>query len=151
MGVRKEATVAAAVESLLASINPNVLPQDVLDQRIMQALSAVATLKSQPASSWRSTYVGLNEMFHRLQHQDEKDLSNSLGSETTDHLRRLLFGPDPGTEALRLLRADAIIAMVEASSPLASAMRADILALITEEKSIVVLDRLRPLASATRG
>ncbi|KAK4540262.1 hypothetical protein LTR36_009667 [Oleoguttula mirabilis] len=135
----KQATLGGAVESLLASINPAVLRGEKLTQAISRALAAVATLQAPSASVWRSTYLGLTQLFTRVEQGDE---GRDLGTDAQNHLKVLLFGPDPGTEALRLLRANAIVAMAKAAPTQGSALHADVLALVKEERSNAVRDRL---------
>ena len=91
------------------------------------------------ASVWRSTYIGVTQLCQRLEKENE---GRSLGANALDHLNLLLFGPDPGTEALRLLRADAIVALLKAAPASALSLKRDLLVLIKEERSISVRDRL---------
>lgn len=131
--------MAAAVECLFASINPVAMSVEKLTQAMSQALASVAALPPRSTGLWRSSYAGLAQLFEGLTKVGER---GSLSPDARDHLKTLLFGPDPGTEALRLLRADAIVAMAKAMPTLASALHADVLALVGEEKSKVVRDRL---------
>ena len=88
---------------------------------------------------WRSTYVGITQLCQRLEKEGE---GRSLGSNAADQLKALLFGPDPGPEALRLLRADAILALLKAAPAYATSLERDLSAMMKEERSIVVRDRL---------
>ncbi|KAK1814251.1 proteasome component M29 [Friedmanniomyces endolithicus] len=141
----KRATLAASVESLLASINPGVLADEKLVYALSQALDMVASLAAPSAPVHRSTYMGLKQLFDRLRKHGK---GSAVGSDAERPLKISLFGPDPGTEALRLLRADATISAVGASQPLASALSADIHALLADEKSLQVRDRLATAAAA---
>ncbi|KAK5132562.1 hypothetical protein LTR08_008879 [Meristemomyces frigidus] len=135
----RQATLAGAVSSLLASVNPSVLKAGELTQALSRALHAIVTLRGPSAGVWRSTYVGLTHLCQRLEKEGE---GRSLGSDAPDHLKALLFGPDPGTEALRLLRADAIVALLKAAPTQASTLQTELADLIKEERSISVRDRL---------
>ncbi len=112
---------------------------------LSQALDMVASLAAPSAPVHRSTYMGLKQLFDRLRKHSK---GNALGSDAEASLKVMLFGPDPGTEALRLLRADATVSAIEASPPLASALSADIQALLAVEKSLQVRDRLATAAAA---
>lgn len=121
----------------------------VKGEKLMQATSRalaalLITLQAPSASVWRSTYSGLTHLFTRLEQEGEGD---SLRPDMQGYLKALLFGPDPGTEALRLLRADALVAMAKASPTQASALQADVLALVKEERSNAVRDRLLPFGA----
>ncbi|KAK3116575.1 proteasome component M29 [Teratosphaeriaceae sp. CCFEE 6253] len=140
----KESTLAAGVESLLASLNPAVSSGASLTQALSQALDVIASVSSPSASVRRSTYTALKQLSDRLR---KKGKGEVLGANVETRLRPLLFGPDPGTEALRLLRADAIASVVETSPPLALAFGERIRALLVDEKSVQVRDRL---AAATK-
>ncbi|KAI7191871.1 ARM repeat-containing protein [Hortaea werneckii] len=141
---RKQDTIGGAVESLFASINPRVLKGSELTQAITRTLGTSAAIPSPSLTVWRSTYAGLKQLLERLNDAGE---GGCLQSGSQDPLRRLLFLRAPPTEALRLMRADAIAALVKASPPLASEMRPDVLALLGEETSPAVRDRL----AASRG
>ncbi|KAK0833907.1 proteasome component M29 [Friedmanniomyces endolithicus] len=141
----KRATLAASVESLLASTNPGVLADEKLGHALSQALDMVASLAVPSAPVHRSAYMGLKQLCDRLRKHGK---GSAVGSDAERPLKILLFGPDPGTEALRLLRADATISAIEASQPLASALNADIHALLADEKSLQVRDRLATAAAA---
>ena len=104
--------MAGAVESLFASINPNALNGEALMQAVSQALGVAAAISAPSFSVWRSTYVGLTQLFGRLAAERKGDSLGGANSE--DHLRKLLFNSDPGTDALRSQRESAIVAMNKA-------------------------------------
>lgn len=140
---RRQATLAGAVESLFASINPAVLKGEKLTQVLSRAFTTVAALPEPSGAVWRSTYTSLKRLFERLAKAREPD---SIGADA--HLHALLFGPDPGTESLRLSRADAIVQLAKLSPTRAEAIRADVRALQRDEKSIAVRDRLAKAGAA---
>ena len=133
------------MESLFASINPIVLKGEKLAQAVLRALGAAAALPTPSFTVWRSAYAGLKELFGKVNTAGEV---SCLGPGMQGSIRVLLFTSDPGTEALRLLRADTIIALTKASPLMASELRSDVLALVENEKSAPVRDRLAPAAMA---
>jgi proteasome component ECM29 len=132
--------LAAAVESLFASINPSIGDTTATEKAISQALATVAAAQFQSSVVRRSTFNALRQLFDRLQ---EHMQANAVNPNAESHIKTLLFGPDPGTEALRLLRADAIVSLAKTSPTLGSALRPNIVALISEERAAPVLERLR--------
>jgi proteasome component ECM29 len=138
---RREATLAAAVESLFASINPAVLEGDSMMRAASRSLELAQQVAQQAPSKsiWRSIYSSLKQLFERLSKTGKQVCFSGVADEK---LRLLLFGQDPGTEALRLLRAEAIVEGAELSPAQAAALRTGILALEQEEKSTAVRDRL---------
>ena len=136
---RKEATLAAAVEAMFASINPNVSKAEDLSTKILLLLDTVKEAKSFAAAVQRSLYKSITDMLQRLEKEGE---NGALSASSIQKLKVLLFGPEAGSEALRMLRADAVFAMVKCSPALASQLHPDILTLVNEEPSTLVRDRL---------
>ena len=132
----------AAVEALFASVNPSVLQYDELNSALINAIKLVASMENHSANVRRAVYGSLAKTFGRI--LDEKGEGIDLD---LDNLKSVLFGRDIETEALRLLRADAILAVSKASSKLASKMRSEVLVLKGEEVSSIVRDRLAAAAS----
>ncbi|KAH9829277.1 ECM29 protein [Teratosphaeria destructans] len=141
-------TTANAVEALLASINPAVLEAGKLLQVFTRSLKTVANLAQRKPSRpfWRSTFTALQKLFHRFAQAGKGDSVEQ--AEVTSDIKVLLFGPDPGTEALRLLRADAIVELVRVSAEMKRTMHVDILALQQSEASTAVRDRLGGCSNA---
>ena len=133
--------MAAAVESLLASINPHVLKRSALAPVISRVLKTVAGIVAPPVEVWRSTYDELTRLFTRLK-EEGAEASTAVSVEGQAHLETLLFSPELPNEALRLRRTDVITAVSEYSPMLVAAMRTDILACLADERSTVVRDRL---------
>lgn len=132
--------MAGAVESALTAVNPSVLKGAALTRALSRALRDVVGLRSPPAEVWRGTYEGLRHLFTRL---GEEEGGTTLDPASEGDLQTLLFGPDLATEALRLRRADVVIAVAGFAPTLASGvLRADILACVAGERSAVVRDRL---------
>ena len=128
----------AAIEAMFASINPSVLDGARLEGALADAINLVASMQYQPATVLRVFYRSLVNVFDRIRQCGKGD-GIDFNSTT---LKSLLFGPDLGVEALRLVRADAIVAIRKASPALALKMKEDVGALEILEKSSVVRDRL---------
>lgn len=80
----------------------------------------------------------MKQLFDRLRAEVKDVYSPDVEAST----KALLFGDDPGTEALRLLRADTIVSASSASPRLLTAMQASISASIADERSVQIRDRL---------
>lgn len=78
-------------------------------------------------------------MFKRVR---KAERSIELPPAAAQDLRKLLFGPVVGIEAVRLIRADAVVAAVRASPSLATALESEIRAAVKEEVSQTVRERL---------
>jgi len=128
------------VECLLASVNPLVVKGSALTEVISRVLKDIAGLQSPPAEVWRSTHDELTRLFQRLKREDAE--ASAISAQGQGLLQTLLFRPDLPNEALRLSRADVVIAVAAFSPSSVTAMRTDILACIAEERSAVVRDRL---------
>lgn len=133
-----EATNVAATDALFASVNPSVSKGTPLNQILLRAIDSVASMQSRTPGVRRAFYAGLTKASERIQGAGEGDRIDFDMS----GLKTLLFGPDAEVEAVRLLKADAIVAIAKASTALASQIRAEVLALKDDEKSSIVRDRL---------
>ena len=78
-------------------------------------------------------------MFTRVQKQEQHVELDSRG---TRDLKALLFGPVVGMEAVRLTRADAVVAAAKSSPSLAQEVDGEVRALIETEVASTVRDRL---------
>ncbi|KAK5110807.1 hypothetical protein LTR62_005518 [Meristemomyces frigidus] len=142
----RQATIAAAAEALLAAINVRLSSN--LDEQISQSAQTLAATPSTAASVRKSTYVGLKRLFERIKQHETAQCSSAA---TLSATKPLLFGPDPGTEALRLHRAEAILSMVAAVPEWGVLVSQDVDGLVAEERSKGVRDcLLRAGAAAGR-
>ncbi|KAK3670099.1 proteasome component M29 [Recurvomyces mirabilis] len=107
----RQAISAAAAETLLASVNVVVMDDETLVNAITQTAGALVSIPAPSTSIRRSIYSGLKKLFDRV---EDSDRGKCISTEAADTMRPLLFGPDPGTEALNLSRAAAIISVVKA-------------------------------------
>ena len=131
----------AAIEALFASINPATSDAEQLNGTLSKAIRLVASMSYHPASVRRIYYGSLVKVFDRIR------LAGKGQSVDFDlkHLKTTMFASDVEIEALRLLRADAIVSIGNASPSVGLKMKDDILALKNSEKSANVRDRLAQL------
>lgn len=124
----------AAIEALFASVNPAVSQGKDLQEALTKTIDAVASMQNKTATVRRVLYPSLAKLFGRIPKGalEHFDLSN---------LNALLFGTDGEVEAIRLLRADAIVAAME-QPWVAEEVRSDLQALRSAEGSKTVLGRL---------
>ena len=130
-----------AIEALFASINPATSDAEQLNGTIPSAIQLLAAMSYHPASVRRAYYGSVAKVFDRIRLAGK-------GQEFDFDLRDLkttLFAADVEIEALRLLRAEAVVSIGKASPSVASKMKDDILALKNSEKSSNVRDRLAQL------
>ena len=133
-----EATHVAAIEAIFASINPAMLDDKQLGATLTKAIDLVASMSYHPASVRRAYYGNLTKVLDRIRQQDQGgNIDIDLAS-----LKATLFGSDVEIEALRMLRADAIVSMFKTSPILTLKMKNEIVALHADEKSSAVRDRL---------
>lgn len=78
-------------------------------------------------------------MFERIQKHEREIV---LDSTAMQDLKSLLFGPIIGIEAIRLSRAEALVAAAKVSSSLAKELDGEVRALIETEVASNVRDRL---------
>lgn len=97
------------------------------------------------AASLRSTYDGLSSVFSRMSKQQRQV---TLDAAAVHDIKSLLFGPDVPIEAVRLLRAEAIVAIVKASPGLGAELAGDVREVMTGERSKQVRDRLSAAVAA---
>lgn len=124
---------------MFASINPALASPVQLTLHISRTLKTVAALASPTMQIWRSTYTGMEDLFARL---DQDGGGGQVVSGAIVDLKAVLVR-EPGTEALRLLRANAVVAAAQLSPQLKAEMQAAVQSLYAEEKSPTVRDRLR--------
>lgn len=91
------------------------------------------------APSLRSTFEGLSSVFARMSKQGRHV---KLDEAAVKDVKALLFGPAVSIEAVRLVRAEAIVAMVKAEPLLGSEIAGEVRELMTGEMSSQVRDRL---------
>lgn len=134
--------MAAAVEAVFASVNPDVVKSEQLREKVVAALEETLRLQNPDVILQRAVYNGIGGLFEALQKANAGE-DAAAGQATVDALKGHLFRADAGSEAIRLQRVDAIRAVVEYSSFLASSLRPDILTLKTDERSTLVRERLQ--------
>lgn len=88
----------------------------------------------------RSIYSSLIQLFGRIGDAGQGD--NIWSDNCRKRLAAILFGRHPSSEALRLLRADAIVQLVKLSPTHATALAGEILALQQDESATAVRERL---------
>ncbi|EME80221.1 uncharacterized protein MYCFIDRAFT_104048, partial [Pseudocercospora fijiensis CIRAD86] len=138
-----DATTAAAIEALFASINAHVSDGNMLLRQLSRAMHEVATTNAQAGtkpSILRSTFEGVARTFARVREQKREV---TLDAPATDALKTLLFGPVVGVEAVRLMRADAIVSAARALPSVGDAMKEEVSVLMASETSSAVRERLR--------
>nr|POE48407.1 hypothetical protein CFP56_71037 [Quercus suber] len=123
---------------MLASINPSLASESRMTLQLSQAVRKVLDLRFPTAPVWRSTYVGLEELFVRLARHEHGD--QVLLEAWTDVRSVLLL--EHGTEALRLLRASTMVAAAALSPRLREKMSVDLESMHAAEKSHAVRARL---------
>ena len=124
----------AAIEAMLASVNTTVSQGKDLQEALSKAINAIASVQTKSSNIRRTLYPSLAKLFGRLEKgaMPRFDLSS---------LKSILFGTDVEVEAIRLLRADAIVAAME-QPWLAEEVRSDLDATRASESSKSVLARL---------
>jgi proteasome component ECM29 len=131
----------AAIEALFASINPGISDAEQLSGTLTSAIRLVASMSYHPASVRRAYYGSLAKVFDRIRLAGK---GQSIDFDLKD-LKTTMFASDVEIEALRLVRADAIVSIGKASPSVGLKMKEDILALQASEKSANVRDRLAQL------
>jgi len=127
---------------MLAAVNPAIVKDEALGRNAETALKETLRPTHPNIPLQRSIYKGIKDLFDMLRDMDPSHQQAVSGGEVTRSLKAHLCRPDAGSEAVRLLRADAIASVTRYSSSLASEMRSDVLALMQEERSSNVRDLL---------
>lgn len=138
----KEATIAAAIEAVFASINPSAADAQALSAHIARSAHVVAAARPATASALRCVYEGLTGVFDRIRQKETLGEGITLTSEAAHDLKWLLFGPVLGIEGIRLARAEAASSIASTSQTLAAVVEEDVRAAMAEEVSSVVRERL---------
>lgn len=140
--------MAAAIEAILASVNPEVVKGDDLRAQLSASLDQTLRLRNPNIPLQRAVYKGITDLFGRLAKANAGE-SAAAGEDVIAALREHLFRADAGSEANRLLRADAIAAVTAFSTTLAHELRSAILSLAKEDPSSVVRGRLTSAAGGS--
>lgn len=143
--------MAAAIEAIFASVNPDVAKGDELRRQIAASLAETRRLRNPNIALQKSVYKGIAALFDALTKSgaDDSATGDGDGSSVVEDLKEHLFRADAGSEAVRLLRADAIAAVVGSSNQLAAELRPAILSLAKEDPSTLVRARLSGAAGAS--
>lgn len=134
---RAEATRVAAIEALFASVNPSILQASDLQHALTRSLDVVASMPDRSLGVRRALYPSMGKMFGRIKETGVEVPRFDLSS-----LRALLFSADAEVEAVRLLRADAVVAAAKALPWLVQEVRSELEKWTAGETSKPVLDRL---------
>ncbi|OQO09014.1 hypothetical protein B0A48_05905 [Cryoendolithus antarcticus] len=137
----RDNTLAAAVEAVFSSIKPDLFKPDNVRIAMLAALTQTDRLSHPGVVIRKALYTSLAKLFAGL--SAEKSNPAAEDSEIVAAVKHLLFRAEGGSEALRLLRADAIIAAGKFSSRLVAAVRTQISDEAAAEASPTVRDRLR--------
>lgn len=140
---RRNATVANAVETLCVSLNVEQLDGPDLSHKVLRVLKTINSVPLRSPLVEQAKFTGTEKLFKRLQTHHRADC---LTPDILTAASTALFGPAPGTEALRLLRAEAIMSVAEmqagvaeipdsALTETAGSMKAEIESLLTSESS----------------
>lgn len=140
--------MAAATEAIFASVNPDVVKGDKLREQVGASLEEARRLRNPNIALQRAVYKGIAGLFGSLA-TSEAGQDAAAGDHALPALREHLLRADAGSEANRLLRADAITAVVTFSKALAAELRPAILDLAKEDPSTLVRGRLSSAASAS--
>lgn len=138
--------MASAIEAVFASVNPDIAKGDSLREQVAASLEEARRLRSPNIALQRAVYKGIAGLFASLAKADAGE-DAAAGDKVLSALREHLFRADAGSEANRLLRADAIAAVVDFSKALAAELRAGILSLAKEDPSTMVRGRLSSAAA----
>ena len=140
--------MAAATEAIFASVNPDIAKGDVLRGQVTAALEEARRLRNPNIAVQRAVYKGIAGLFGRLAKADASE-DAAAGDDALSALKEHLFRADAGSEANRLLRADAVTAVASFSKALAAELRPAILDLAKEDPSTLVRSRLQSAASTS--
>lgn len=103
----------------------------------------MAAAKPATPAHLRSTYEGLTSTFDLIQKTGYAPVEVASDAVVTQDLKSLLFRPVVSIESLRAARADAVTSILKACPSLKAAFDSDVNALIANEVSSSVRDRLR--------
>ena len=145
---RRDSTMAAATEAIFASVNPDIVKGGRLREQITVALEEARRLRNPNIALQRAVYKGIAGLFGSLAKADASG-DAAAGDHALSALKEHLFRADAGSEANRLLRADAITAVANFSKALAAELRPAILTLAKEDPSTLVRSRLPSAADAS--
>ncbi|KAK5008236.1 proteasome component M29 [Cryomyces antarcticus] len=113
----REQTLAAAIETLQDAINPKLLRASELSAKVLRVLDLIAkseTLQARSSVVELASFQALGKLFQKLKNS-EGEAVRAMQAEMWAKCSSLLFGPTGSSEAIRLKRADAILALAELS------------------------------------
>lgn len=140
--------MAAAIEALFASVNPDVAKGDELRGQVAGSLEETRRLRNPSIALQRAVYKGVAGLFQKLAKSGAGEEA-AAGDEIAQSLREHLFRADAGSEAVRLQRADAITAVAAFSKSLAAGFRPAVLSMIKDDPSTAVRERLSGAAGVS--
>jgi len=113
--------------------------------RLTKAVELVQSMPNRSQSVRRALYPAMTKLFERI-----RASAGPTPDFEASQLKALLFGSDAEVEAIRLLRADTVVAVIKTASPaLAAEMRSGIEAFKKDERSTAVQARLELANGAT--
>lgn len=148
--------MSSAISALFASINPEEAATktspSALRAQILTSLTQALRLRNPNVALQRAVYKGVADLFGDLAKaqvgEEAVAVAGGGGGEVAAALKEHLFRADAGSEANRLLRADAVVAVFAFSKALGEELREGTLSLAKEDPSSAVRGRL---TSAVKG
>ncbi len=137
------ATHVAAINAILASVNPATAQDKALSRNLQKALDTAGSVDAASADVRRALFGSTTKAFDRIR---EAGKGAQLDLDVSS-LKSILFGPNVDIEALRLLRADALLAIKKSSPSLLSSMKNELAEIRRQEVSRNVLERLENATS----
>lgn len=118
-------------------------------QGLLKVLTTINDIPLRTVAVETAKFNGIKKLMDRYSRRGSAALS--FTPEVLESLRKALFGAAPGSESLRLLRAEAILSVTDASSTPRSEVANDISILVANENSghvRSVLERARAASLA---
>ncbi|KAK5173412.1 proteasome component M29 [Saxophila tyrrhenica] len=128
----------AAINALCAGVNPALSQDDAVGKKLQKAFDIAARVIATPADVRRALFDSVAKVFGRIR---EAGKGADIDMDVTS-LKTILFGPNVDIEALRLLRADALLAIRKAAPGVIAKMRGEVEEIREKEVSGAVRERL---------
>ena len=132
------ATHVAAVNAMFGSVNPVASQGEALTKRLQITFEMAAKVNSAPADVRRALFGSIKKLFDRIH---EAGQGAKLDFDVSS-LKSILFSSNVDIEALRLLRADVLVAVSKASPALLLKMRSEVSDIHRGEVARTVRERL---------
>ena len=143
--------MSSAISALFASINPEeaatkTSSSSALRVQILTSLTQALRLRNPNVALQRAVYKGVADLFGGLAKAQVGDEAVAVAGGGDDEvaaaLKEHLFRADAGSEANRLLRTDAVVAVFAFSKAIGEELSEGVMGLIQEDPSSVVRGRL---------